>query len=419
MHLFLLLHGHFRQETGLMLMIKIFKNNTVIHLSILFAFITGQTVQGQITCDISVNSTLPVCPNQEYTFSAPFYENAVYDWEKDGNPQDDHDNEVFIIIDSLTSVIQLTVTDTLTSETCSSTLTIPVHPTFIINFKQLQLTCTNSDTANGNTAKMQAIAKGDLDPGQYHYFWDVKPIQVAPGDSSVAVGLMAYQKYSIIVKDNFGCLVKDTAWTIGYPNADIRITADPDTAYLQNPFVTFSFVNLSEDSISVINSFWDFGDDTPTTDQENPTHAYQEEGTYYPILTAFNFQGCDSIYLDTILVKPVDLFIPNVFTPNGDGVNDKFVITEAKPKSDGGQGGQKSVAADGNGIKTVNDYYESTELYIFNRWGRIVYKSTNYQNDWDGGKLPDGVYFYVLKAHGAISDEVYKGSVTIFGKTKQ
>ena len=118
-------------------------------------------------------------------------------------------------------------------------------------------------------------------------------------------------------------------------------------------------------------------------------------------------------------MKPVDLFIPNVFTPNGDGVNDKFVITEAKPKSDGGQGGQKSVAADGNGIKTVNDYYESTELYIFNRWGRIVYKSTNYQNDWDGGKLPDGVYFYVLKAHGAISDEVYKGSVTIFGKTKQ
>lgn len=399
---------------------KIFKYLFVLQIVVFTVFTGKQSLLGQITCEITINSTIPVCPHEEYILSAPFYENVVYEWKKDGILQEDvlpdSINKVFIIIDD-ESLITLTVTDTLTFETCTSSLTISTFPSFTVDFKQLQLTCSNSDTANGNTAKLQAIAKGNLPPGQYHYFWDVKPIQVAPGDSSVAIGLMAYQKYFITIKDDHGCQLKDTAWTVAYPNANVQLFSDPDTAYLQNPFVTFSFVNLSEDSISITNSFWDFGDDSPTTGLENPTHQYTEEGTYYVTLSAVNFQGCDTIYLDTVLIKPVDLFIPNVFTPNGDGSNDYFVITEAKPKADGG-GGQKSVNASPGDYKPVNAYYESTELYIFNRWGRIVYKSSNYQNDWDGDNLPDGVYFYVLKAHGAQSDDVFKGSVTIFGKTK-
>ena len=407
-------------------MIREFKNTIRNSLVILFALAGFSALQGQINCDISIFRkeepvTPPLCSNEEYIFSAPFYENTKYEWKKDGIVQEDYVsgdvNRVYIIIED-ESFITLNVTDTLTQETCSSMLNVTIHPKFTIDFKQLQLTCTNSDTANGNTAKMQAIAKGDMEPGQYHYFWDVKPIQIAPGDSSVAIGLMAYQKYFITVKDNFGCRVNDTAWTEGYPNPKIQLYADPDTAYLQNPYITFSYVNLSEDTIPVTSHFWDFGDDSPTTDLDVPTHAYDEEGTYMVSLTVFNFQGCDTIYDTSVLIKPVNLFIPNVFTPNGDGANDYFVITEAKAGHEGGQGGQKSMAADGGSIKPVNAFYKSTELYIFNRWGRIVYQSNNYQNDWDGGNLPDGVYFYVLKAYGEKSNDVFKGSVTIFGKSK-
>ncbi len=402
-------------------MINFLKNTVRNTLLILFTLTGMLTAHGQITCDISINASLPVCAGEEYIFSAPFYENVVYEWKKDGILQEDilpdSINKVYIIIDD-ESLITLTVKDTLTFEECSASLTVTVHPKFTIEFKQLQLTCTNSDMDNGNTAKLQAIAVGDMDPGQYHYFWDVKPIQIAPGDSSVAIGLMAYQKYFITVKDNFGCRVKDTAWSVGYPNPDIEISVDPDTAYIQNPYIDFSFINLSEDSIPISNSYWFFEDDSTTSNLKEITHTYAEEGTYYVNLTVFNFQGCDTVYDTTVLIKPVDLLIPNVFTPNGDGVNDFFVITEAKPGSEGGQGGQKSMAADGGGYKTVNTFYKSTELYIFNRWGRIVFKSTNYQNDWDGGNLPDGVYFYVLKAYGEKSNDVFKGSVTIFGKSK-
>jgi gliding motility-associated-like protein len=55
-------------------------------------------------------------------------------------------------------------------------------------------------------------------------------------------------------------------------------------------------------------------------------------------------------------------------TPNGDGRNDRFVIRNLL-------------------------LYDSRAIIIKNRWGRTVYESTNYNNDWDGENVPDGVYF--------------------------
>ena len=114
-----------------------------------------------------------------------------------------------------------------------------------------------------------------------------------------------------------------------------------------------------------------------------------------------------------VFVNPVKLFIPNVFTPNGDGINDTFIISQDTQTDEGES--RKSGAAEYDFYDPLSVYYLSSELHIINRWGRIVYTSGNYKNDWDGGKLPDGVYFYVLKCHGEKSDEVYKGSVTIYG----
>jgi gliding motility-associated-like protein len=66
-----------------------------------------------------------------------------------------------------------------------------------------------------------------------------------------------------------------------------------------------------------------------------------------------------------------DIYIPNIFTPNGDNKNDFFYI--------------RNLPAEG------------ASLIINNRWGTQVYSSNSYQNDWDGGEVPDGVYFYRLK----------------------
>jgi gliding motility-associated-like protein/uncharacterized repeat protein (TIGR01451 family) len=83
------------------------------------------------------------------------------------------------------------------------------------------------------------------------------------------------------------------------------------------------------------------------------------------------------------------LIIPNVFTPNGDGVNDTFVIP---------------------GLDT----YTANEITIINRWGNDVYEKKNYKNDWTGNGLVEGTYFYVLKVLTSSGEwDSYKGYVTL------
>jgi gliding motility-associated-like protein len=93
---------------------------------------------------------------------------------------------------------------------------------------------------------------------------------------------------------------------------------------------------------------------------------------------------------DTAEVKITvhDLFVPSVITPNGDGKNDYFKISE---------------------------FIGKVELIIINRWGNEEYTSDNYLNDWDGrnnkGKeLPADTYFYILKLENG---KIKKGSVLI------
>ena len=67
-----------------------------------------------------------------------------------------------------------------------------------------------------------------------------------------------------------------------------------------------------------------------------------------------------------------NLIIYNALTPNGDGKNDEFII------------------------KNIH-LYPDNNVEIYNRWGNLVYKKENYNNEWDGGNLPDGTYYYVVK----------------------
>ena len=83
-----------------------------------------------------------------------------------------------------------------------------------------------------------------------------------------------------------------------------------------------------------------------------------------------------------------DLFIPNLVTPNGDGKNDYFVVL---------------------GLNK----YPGSSLRVFNRWGSEVYQSQNYNNDWGGGNLNDGTYFYILLVNTPTGKQAYKGWIEI------
>ncbi|WP_026462490.1 T9SS C-terminal target domain-containing protein [Adhaeribacter aquaticus] len=144
------------------------------------------------------------------------------------------------------------------------------------------------------------------------------------------------------------------------------------------PF-TANFTNTTKGATGYL---WDFGDGT-TSSEQVPAHQYLKEGTYEVTLTVFFGNICKASQLVAVVVVEKSQSIPNIFTPNRDGVNDTFA-----PR-----------------ITCL-----PTDLRIFNRWGNLVYEQKNYQNNWGGENLTDGIYFYQLTS---TKGETWKGWIEI------
>lgn len=122
------------------------------------------------------------------------------------------------------------------------------------------------------------------------------------------------------------------------------------------------------------------------------TEAFPEQPTTF-VVRVENIDGCwdtDTVFVDVRTGAGEVVFIPNALTPNGDGKNDTWFIQNI-------------------------ELFPTNTVHIVNRWGDIVYKSENYQNDWEGnyaaGLLPAGTYYYVLDLGEGWG--IFKGPVTI------
>ena len=151
----------------------------------------------------------------------------------------------------------------------------------------------------------------------------------------------------------------------------------------------------SEDWIDLNEDFDYRGVSTPELELTNPTAQYV--GYKYRLKIDRLFNSCPLIVVtDPIELVFQDLFIPNSFTPNGDGINDLFIIS---------------------GI----DAYPDHRLTIYNRWEQKVFETKNYQNNWDGSPnmkygnnsklLPEGVYFYFFEE--SEGGKLHKGFIYI------
>ena len=395
------------------------RNNTIISkaLLLLVALTCSLFAKAQDPCEITCNVEMPVCSESAVTLSVPNNYQYSFSWSPGGQTT----NRITVHpVRTTTYRVQVrdTETDTLV---CENDFRVEVLPRFEMKFRQLKLTCSNHEEENGRTAQVVAAVDslGTIYNPPYTYQWQVSPLHIAPGDPTWAIGLEAYKYYYIKVTDGRGCTQRDSVSLRAYPNPLVEISTDPgDTVYLQNPHETYSFENLSEDTLGISNFYWILNQQYNITSTENePRFTYVEVGDYTTELKVYNPQGCDTSYYKSIRVEPVKLKIPNVFTPNGDGTNDYFIISlesgSDSPSGNKGAKGARDQHYEYEDYEPLNRYYESTELTIFNRWGRIVYHSKDYQNDWDGDNLPDGTYFYVLKCHGLKNDATYNGSVMI------
>ncbi len=165
------------------------------------------------------------------------------------------------------------------------------------------------------------------------------------------------------------------------------------------------FKNLSENASSF---FWDFGDGT-TSIEEEPRHAYVEEGFYDITLIATNDFGCVDTLFRSAEVEAIsggEVNTPNAFTPSLNG-------------STGG------MVPEGGDPSRINDVFlprlegvERFRMLIYNKWGELIFESTSQEQGWDGyykNRLsPAGVYVYKLELRFSDGRDLIKvGDVTL------
>ncbi len=237
-----------------------------------------------------------------------------------------------------------------------------------------------SSCKNAATGTITINAAGAIAP--YTYKLNNGTAQASNTFTGLATGT-----YTITVFDA-ACAVYTKQVTVG-ERPDVYVNAGPDKSVLAGDVINMEGSGSSNTAsvawtpaatiLSGANTFTPLVKPTATT-------------TYVMTLTDVN--GCVATDNAVVNVIPYCIRIKDAFTPNGDAINDKWIVT-------GGSSCTSQVI--------VN---------VFNRYGGVVYSNENYQNDWDGtykGKpVPDGTYYYVVKAklvNG--TEQLFKGDLTI------
>lgn len=210
-------------------------------------------------------------------------------------------------------------------------------------------------------------------------------------------------KHRLTVTDSMGCSIDSNYFIDVLKAPKVRYTILPgDTVYLTNPTATLQFNDTATQYMTNWKWYMYYNvDSNITTSNVNPvSYTYDRSGQMLTMMRFRDKNGCDTTLTDTLTVQIINLFIPNAMTTNPP--NDKLTFKEI-------------VSTDNYKDITLSDVYLSNELWIYDRWGRRVYHTTNYVNStWDGGKLPDGTYFYVFRGHGLYSDDNHHGSIQMF-----
>ena len=201
-----------------------------------------------------------------------------------------------------------------------------------------------------------------------------------------------------------------------YPQPVVEFLAIPESQMLSDGGIVY-FHNYT-DSAQLADPnctwYWDFGDGTIDSSSSSPSHAYETWGDYDILFHVHNTYGCSDQLTHRITIEE-NITFPNIITPNGDGLNDVFVV---------------------GGLNTYIDpddpnHFRENMLTIYDRWGRKVYEVKNYDTylnnkgevvvgnqAFGGEKCPDGTYYFTFYYKGKVKTFHLNGTLMIVRETK-
>lgn len=262
----------------------------------------------------------------------------------------------------------------LDSTTSSVTIHVPIYDPLLAEVSPDTFACP------GDELTINVIPSGGA--GEYQYRWNT-------GESLplIFVESQSTSNYQITVLD--ACENTTTE--------NVLVTVEEPVAAFEADFINASNAFFRNHSIGATSYRWDFGDGAES-DSVNPSHEYQVPQEYYITLWAYNDYGC----YDTTSIEiepPLRVYIPNSFSPNGDGINETFRI-------------------EGEGFRD-NSLIKKFTVSIFDRWGTEIFSSNSPDFEWDGSydsghDAEVGVYVYKIFIEGYGLQKIEEsGTVTI------
>lgn len=289
---------------------------------------------------------------------------------------------------TVTTTYTVTATDNCGTPAATDQITITVNQVPVVSFVADNLAgCTPVavNFTNNTTPALTGTCFWDFGDGVTSNNCNPNHIYTTPGCYNV----------TLTVTSPAGCIgtttVNQMICVYPYPVPEFSVSPQPTNLFQTN----ISFTNLSSGASAYS---WDFGV-FGTSNMANPPAIYFPDsipGTYPVCLIATTVNNCtDTICHDIIIDDVFLLYVPNTFTPDGDNINDLF-------------------------FPVINGFTDGTyEFLIFNRWGELIFESTQPGGGWDGRHkaldCKEDTYVWKLKAKDAESGKkrVYYGHVNL------
>jgi hypothetical protein len=245
--------------------------------------------------------------------------------------------------------------------------------TAVDSVQKLVMVFKNDGFAQDDTAICQYTPYQLTATGGIQYQWVSEDGVFQSNQQRPTVNPQDTTRYMVTITDGDGCVKTDTVQVNVVPGIDLE---------MQYEFVTNCF---SRTAVRLINKtkqqagetyLFDFGDGF-TSDLSNTVHEYTADGVYTVKLVGVK-EFC--VYEETATLPVFTLKVPNVITPeDSPGDNDTFFIQY------------------GSEFQSPADFGIPVRVKVFNRWGRNVFESDDYQYNWAAKGLDSGVYFYEVK----------------------
>lgn len=278
--------------------------------------------------------------------------------------------------------------------TLSDNCSFPAYDTVYVTMAALPDTDLTTDRIEGCQPLLVDFQSGHTDAGGFsNWHWRLE--QKLQVNTQVNETKHLFEKpgmfpVKLVITSSYGCVDSSEYIDITvHPKPVAIFDFTPESTNILTP--TISMLNTSTNSVAFD---WEFGDGNSSTDQ-HPTYTYSDTGHYPVTLYVASDENClDTLTREYHIQDVYTCFIPSGFTPNGDRHNDKFYVS-------------------GTGVKKL-------KVQIYDRWGALVYESTERNFVWDGTSresgepLPIGVYMYRIQVDMENGGrEQFKGTISL------